>query len=437
MSLLLDAIYLLLLVAASPWLVWQAVRRASIAKDLPPSFWARCRGTPAACVFWLHAVSVGEVNLLVPLVAELERRRPDCELVLSTTTMTGMALARSRFAHLRVFYCPLDFSFAVRRAMRRIRPDLVVLAELELWPNLITAARGAGARVAIVNGRLSERSARGYGRVRPLIARVLTQVDLIAVQTAEYAERFRAIGARAETVHVTGSIKFDGASSDRANPETLRLRSLAGIAVGDTVLLAGSTQEPEEELALAAFRRFQDDFPQLKLILVPRHPDRFERVAELLSASGLPWTRRTDLDCRTVDPSARILLVDKIGELKAWWGAAQIAFVGGSLGSRGGQNMIEPAAYGCAVSFGPNTQNFRDVVGLLLAADAAVVVQDGAELTAFVERCLRDRDFAAELGARAQRVVLSQLGATSRTVVLLESLLPDGVLESDQQQAAA
>ncbi len=138
-----------------------------------------------------------------------------------------------------------------------------------------------------------------------------------------------------------------------------------------------------------------EEFPGLRLILVPRHPDRFERVADLLATSGLPWQRRTDLDNRPADASARILLVDKIGELKAWWGAAQIAFVGGSLGARGGQNMIEPAAYGCAVSFGPNTQNFRDVVALLRSADAAVVVKDGAELTAFVEKCLRDGAFAA------------------------------------------
>jgi 3-deoxy-D-manno-octulosonic-acid transferase len=438
LSLLIDAAYLLLLMAASPWLAWQAVRKGKYREGFAAKFWGAVprRTSERRCV-WLHAVSVGEVNLLVPLVAEIERRWPDCDCVISTTTMTGMALARSRFARLSVFYCPLDFSFAVRRALRRIRPDLVVLAELELWPNLIAAARRADARVAIVNGRLSERSLRGYLRIRPLVARTLARIDLIAAQTDQYAQRFKAIGARDEAVRVTGSIKFDGASSDRKNPETLRLRSLAGIADGDDVLLAGSTQEPEEALALAAFCRLKDQFPRLKLVLVPRHPERFGRVADLLAGSGLLWQRRTDLDVGPADASARILLVDKIGELKSWWGAAHIAFVGGSIGSRGGQNMIEPAAYGCAVSFGPNTQNFRDVVGLLLAADAAVVVHDGAELTAFVEKCLRDSVFATDLGARAQRVVLSQLGATARTVDLLAELFPTGTVASSRQQAAA
>ncbi len=262
MALLLDAVYLLLLAMASPWLVWQAVRKGKYREGFAAKFFGAVprRTSQRRCV-WLHAVSVGEVNLLVPLVVEIERRWPDCECVISTTTMTGMALARSRFAHLSVFYCPLDFSFAVRRAMRRIRPDLLVLAELELWPNLISAARRSGARVAIVNGRLSERSQRGYLRIRPLIARTLGRIDLFAVQTPQYAERFKAIGASGDSVQVTGSIKFDGANSDRPHPETLRLRSLAGIADGDIVLLAGSTQEPEEELALAAFCRWRRNFP--------------------------------------------------------------------------------------------------------------------------------------------------------------------------------
>ncbi len=425
LPLLLDAVYLLLLVAASPWLAWKALRKGKYREGFAAKFLGCVprRTSERPCV-WLHAVSVGEVNLLVPLVAELAHGWPDCQCVISTTTMTGMALARTRFAELSVFYCPLDFSFAVRRAMGRIRPDLVVLAELELWPNLIAAACRAGARVAIVNGRLSERSLRGYRRIRPLVARTLGRIDLIAVQTAEYAERFKAIGARDESVRVTGSIKFDGAGSDRSNPETVRLRSLAGLAEGDIVLLAGSTQEPEEEMALAAFRRFGDEFPRLRLILVPRHPDRFQRVAQLLDRAARPgsggriWTRagrtRRPASCwSTRSASSRP------------GGAAQIAFVGGSLGSRGGQNMIEPAAFGCAVSFGPNTQNFRDVVSLLLTVDAAEVIRTPAEFEAWVGLCLADPAYAAALGDRAKTIVAAQRGATGRTVELLEALMGD------------
>jgi 3-deoxy-D-manno-octulosonic-acid transferase len=222
---------------------------------------------------------------------------------------------------------------------------------------------------------------------------------------------------------VTGSIKFDGASTDRCNPATQRLAALAGIQDTDAVFLAGSTQEPEESLAVEVFAKLVTTHPNLRLILVPRHAERFEEVARMLDKSGHIWQRRSALETERVNPSARILLVDVIGELAAWWGTASIAFVGGSLGKRGGQNMIEPAAYGAAVSFGPNTWNFRDVVAMLLAREAAVVVQDGAEMEAFVRRCLDDPEFAARLGQKARSLVLEQLGAADRTLELLGRLV--------------
>jgi 3-deoxy-D-manno-octulosonic-acid transferase len=306
--------------------------------------------------------------------------------------------------------------------MARVRPMLLVLAELELWPNLIAAARSAGANVAVVNGRLSDKSFRGYGRLRPLVRWLLARVDVIAAQNAQYADRFLALGARHETVYVTGSLKFDGATTDRDNPRTTALKMLANLRASDVVFLAGSTQEPEEQLALDAYQQLSNTHPALRLVIVPRHPERFEEVARLLAASGLPWQRRTDLDRQPADPRARILLVDRVGELAAWWGTAAIAYVGGSMGERQGQNMIEPAAYGAAVSFGPKTRNFKDVVAALLSANAAVVVHDGTELTAFVRRALDEPGFADDLGARAQRMVTSQLGATVRTVDLLDAM---------------
>jgi len=422
---LLNLVYLLLILAALPWLAWAAVRKGKYRRGYAAKLFGLVprRDSDKTCV-WLHAVSVGEVNLLAPLIREIERRRPDWQCVVSTTTATGMALARKKYAHLSVFYCPLDFSWAVRAAVRRIRPDVLVLAELELWPNLIRAARRGGAKVAVVNGRLSERSFQGYRRTRPLVARLMRQIDLVAVQDGTYAERFRALGARPETVHVTGSIKYDGARTDRDNPTTRRLAELAGFEPDDVVLLAGSTQEPEETVALDVYRRLCPAWSRLRLVLVPRHPERFEKVAQLLDQSGIRWQRRTDLDRGEPDRTARVLLVDVVGELGAWWGTAQIAFVGGSLGNRGGQNMIEPSAYGCAVSFGPNTRNFRDIVAALLAREAAVVVRDGEELARFVRRCLEDPPYAAALGSRARRQVVAQLGATERTFRLL-AMLPE------------
>jgi len=449
---LLNLVYLLLLAFSLPWFAWQAVRKgkyregfaAKLLGIVPRRDEAGAEGGKK-CI-WLHAVSVGEVNLLAPLLKRIEAERPDWQCVISTTTMTGMALAKKKYARHSPFYCPFDFSWAVKTALRRMRPDVLVLAELELWPNLVRSAKKRGAKVAVVNGRLGEKSFRRYRRIRPLVAGLLRRIDLLAVQDETCAERFRQLGARPETVYVTGSMKYDGAQTDRANSATTQLTSLAGFSPDDVVLLAGSTQEPEEEMALTTFCELSRKWPQLRLVLVPRHPDRFEPVARLLDSSGLAWRRRTKLGSgewsvesgeqgqaeKAAAPSTlrsplstvRVLLVDVVGELGAWWGTAQIAFVGGSLGSRGGQNMIEPAAYGAAVSFGPNTWNFRDIVAAMLDQGSAVVVRSPAEFTRFVNRCLDEPEYASELGRRAQSLVLSQLGATDRTFALLSATLP-------------
>ncbi|MCA9267151.1 MAG: 3-deoxy-D-manno-octulosonic acid transferase [Planctomycetales bacterium] len=438
MRYVLNFVYLTLLAVASPWLLWAAFRKGKYREGFAEKLLGRApvREGDRPCV-WLHAVSVGEVNLLAVLIAEIERRRPDVECVISTTTHTGYQLAKKKHPAHTVFYCPLDFSWAVEQAMRAVRPDVLALAELELWPNLIAAARRSGARVAVVNGRLGEKSFRGYSRIRPLVRRVLRQIDLIAVQSEAGAERFAALcqtsapaqqNAPAQesrpTICVTGSLKFDGASADRDNPQTARLARLAGIDSSDVVFLAGSTQDPEEALALAAYQSCAAEFPQLRLIVVPRHPDRFDKVAALLDESGVAWARRSQLREGEPPAKARVLLVDTIGELGHWWGAADVAYVGGSMGSRGGQNMIEPAAYGAAVSFGPCTWNFREVVALLASGDAAAVVHSGAEMTDFLRECLKRPELRHELGDRARRLVAQQQGAVARTIDALAPLLP-------------
>ncbi|MCA9207069.1 MAG: 3-deoxy-D-manno-octulosonic acid transferase [Planctomycetales bacterium] len=428
MRYLLNLVYCLLAVAVSPWLLYAAIRKGKYREGWAAKLWGStpvCRSGRTRV--WLHAVSVGEVNVLRPVLKRIAARHPDWECVVSTTTKTGYELARRLFPQQTVFYCPLDFSWAVARAMRRTPPDLLVLVELELWPNLIAAAKRHGASVAIINGRLSDKSARGYARFRWFIRRVLGNVDLILAQNEEYATRFRELlsdpvgGTR---VQVSGSLKFDGAATERANPATQRLAKLVGIEPGDLVFLAGSTQAPEEAFAVECFRRLSPEHPELRLILVPRHPERFDEVARILEASSCMWQRRSQLHDAGAMSEARILLVDTIGELGAWWGAAHIGFVGGSLGSRGGQNMIEPAAYGVAVSFGPNTRNFRDVVSMMLDREAAVVVRDQAELERFVARCLTDSVLRQSLGDRARELVGEQLGATDRTVAALSELLP-------------
>ena len=297
MPYLFNVFYVFLILAAFPWLLAQAIRKGKYRQGYAEKFLGLVprRTSNGPCV-WLHAVSVGEVNLLAPLLGLIGETRPDWECVVSTTTLTGMALAKKKYPGLCVFYCPLDFTWAVGRAMGRIRPDLLVLAELELWPNLVRAARRSGARVAVVNGRLSEHSFAGYRRIRPLAAAMLRRIDLLAVQDAVYARRFLALGADPRSLHVTGSMKYDGAATDRRNPATLRLAALAGFQPDDVVFLAGSTQEPEEAAALDVFRRLQPAWPKLRLVLVPRHPERFETVGRMLDAAGVAWQRRTGLD---------------------------------------------------------------------------------------------------------------------------------------------
>ena len=425
MSILFNIVYVSLLMVALPWYVWQALRTGKYRADLQTRLTGRVpvRQGNQPCV-WLHAVSVGEVNLLAPLIAGLEEALPNMDCVISSTTDAGVALARDKYGPRCVFRCPLDFSWAVRAALQRIRPNVLVLAELELWPNLILATKRRGSKIAIINGRLSDRSYRGYNRIRWIVRQLLRNTDVIGAQNEQYADRFTDLGAASSSVHVTGSLKFDGANTNRDNPVTKHLATLAQFSTDDVVLLAGSTQDPEEEMALAVYQKVAAEYPQLRLIIVPRHPERFEAVATMLCRSEMLWQRRSELGQeKKTKTEARILLIDAVGELGAWWGTAQIAYVGGSMGSRGGQNMIEPAAYGAVVSFGPHTQNFRDVVAALLAAEAAVVVHDRDELEQFIRRAIKDKHFANHYGRSAKTLVMQHKGATARTVKLLMPLL--------------
>jgi 3-deoxy-D-manno-octulosonic-acid transferase len=422
----LDALYLLVLLVASPWLLYKSLTTGKYRRGLWAKFTGRAflRTNSAACV-WFHGVSVGEIHLLRQLVAKFRQRHPEWQCVISTTTDTGFEEATKRYPDLSVFYWPLDSSWAVRRALRRVRPNLVVLAEGELWPNFLLAAKAMGVPVAVVNGRLSPRSAQRFQRLRWLVRPLLGRLDLIAAQTPDYAESYRALGAL--DVHVTGSIKFDGVESNRHNPRTRELRRLLAIADDDLVWIAGSTQAPEEQIALDIYRRLTAEHPRLRLVLVPRQRERFDEVAALLHRSGEPFFRRSEIapfsQSAIRNPQSTIVLVDTIGELGALWGLADVAFVGGSLdGKRGGQNMIEPAAYGAAVAFGPHVWNFKEIAARLVEAGAAIKVADGASLEEVIRRLLNDENERTRLGAAARQFVFTQQGATERTLDLLGEL---------------
>jgi 3-deoxy-D-manno-octulosonic-acid transferase len=440
-TVLLDVVYLVVVILALPWVVW---RKISGGRPVAAP-WKRFTGTvslpeppPHASRIWLHGVSVGEVQLLASLAAELERQAGEAgrsiDLVVSSSTTTGLDVAAKRFGSDRAFPCPLDFSWAVSRAISTVRPAAIVLGELELWPNLLRIAAQHNIPVIVANARMSPRSFRGYSRIRSIVQRMLSRVAVVSARSQEDADRFESLGAR--DVCVTGSMKFDGVRGDRTATEVQRLRSLAGFVADDNILLAGSTQAPEERLAAETFCSLSETHPRLRLVVVPRHVERTAEVSATLDALGLRWQLRSRLDDDGPDPETRVLLVDTTGELGWWWGTSTIAFVGGSLdGRRGGQNMIEPAAYGAAVCFGPHTRNFRDEVAGLLAAEAAVVVQDGPDLTAFVARCLADPVWATSLGSRASAVVAAARGATAATAGIILGRLRTPV--ADQQRHPA
>lgn len=433
---LFNIVYGVLLLIASPVLLYRRLRYGKYRDGWSEKLWGRLpvRTSERPCV-WLHAVSVGEVLQLRSVMKLLVAQRPNWEFVITTTTRTGLDVARREFSEHTVCYCPLDFSWAVRTALTRIRPTALVLVELELWPNLIAAAKSLGISLSLINGRLSARSFRGYRQVRWLVGRLLRQFDLIAVQNPEYARRFLSLGASTQRVAITGSIKFDGVQHDRGNPRTAEIRRHFGLRDGEIVFIAGSTQAPEESLALDTWQSLREEFPSLRLILVPRHAERFDEVANLVISRGWPLRRRTD--AATGDsPAETVLLLDTLGELGACWGLADIAFVGGSLTRRGGQNMLEPAAYGAAVLFGPNTQNFRDIVEQLLSRRAARMVASGAELTEAVRDFLRQPETRQALGDPAREFVASQQGAATRTVALLLQTIA-GFHENMVRQRAA
>lgn len=431
MPFLLNLIYLALLLALAPILVIRSLRTGRYREGWSEKVLGESplRIGDRPCL-WFHAVSVGEVLLLKPILAELSRRRPGWEVVISTTTSTGLSVARRTFPDLVTFYAPLDFSWATRRAISRIRPTVLALVELELWPNLVWSAKEAGARVAIVNGRLSSRSHRGYSRLRGPLGPTLRRIDTVAAQTDEYAARFVDLGIPRQNVRVTGSIKYDGLECDRNNPKTLALRRELGLSTADLVFVAGSTMEGEEAAALNAYRAARVEHPRLRLVIVPRHADRFEKVASWLRDQGEPLIRRSQpyVPKTRIEPPP-VILVDTLGELSAIWGLADVAFVGGSLiPGRGGQNMMEPAAFGASVLFGPHTENFRETVEQLLTVGGARRVANAAELTACLIADLDDPETAASRGEAGRAHVLAQNGASDRTMAELDRLVEPSVL---------
>ncbi len=426
--LLLDTLYLLALAAASPYLVWRRLLTGRYRRYLGAKLLGALAPLPRGRrPVWFHGVSVGEIHLLVTLVRAFRERFPGVPVVVTSTTDTGLAEAVARFGAEVVRPYPLDFSWACRSAIRRLRPRLIVLAESELWPNFLAAAKSQGVPVVVVNARISPRSFGRLARLKGLAARMLLRpVAHFAAQDSATAARLVGLGVRAEAVSVAGSIKYDGALKAGAAGDESPLGKLLGLADAPAkppVWVAGSTHAPEEAICLETWAKLRERVPDLVLVLVPRHPDRFAEVAELCRAKGVLFARRSQLVGPLAAPPG-VVLLDSVGELGAAWRLADVGFTGGSFdGVRGGQSMIEPAGYGVPVAFGPHVWNFADAAKRLVEAGGAARVADAGQLFSALLGWLGDKAARREAGAKALALVEAQQGATGRTLDVIAGYL--------------
>jgi len=429
------AVYTLLtilaFVVASPWFAWQAFRHHKYVGSLGQRLGRLPVGinVDEDASVWVHAVSVGEVLAARALIPDLRRRYPHLRIFLSTTTRTGQQVAQQRVPDADgVFYFPLDLPFSVRRTLDRIRPHLFVMVETEIWPTLLRACRARGVKTALVNGRISARSYPRYRLIRPVLRRVLADVDRFCMQSEESARRVIDIGAPRDRVSVTGSLKFDalevpGPTTGASGPD--RVLRYFRVREGRPVVIAASTLLGEDGPVLAAFREVQRGEPDALLVVAPRHPERFDEVTALARAEGFRVARRSALPI-DAEPRADVVVLDTIGELARLFQVDTAVFVGGSLVNAGGHNILEPAVFGKPVVFGPHMQNFAEIAAMFLENGAAVQVDSPRGLTEALVALTRDPVQRASLGAAARALVAANRGARERTLDVLAELLPPG-----------
>ncbi|WP_461518314.1 lipid IV(A) 3-deoxy-D-manno-octulosonic acid transferase [Porticoccus sp.] len=375
-------------------------------------------------VIWVHSVSVGETLAAVPMIRELQRRYPHALLAVTTMTPTGSARVKAVFGDsVYHVYAPYDLPCVLRRFLKRLHPDLLVIMETELWPNLIHCCQEQQIPVVVANARLSANSAKGYRKFAALTSPMLGCINTIAAQHQADGERFLSLGLSAQQLVVTGNIKFDLDIDDELKQRAAELRSQWRGTSGRPVLLAASTHRGEDDIVLDAFARLLEHYPHLLLVLVPRHPERFDEVARLCEARKLQVVRRSGgvvPDC-----GDQVLLGDTMGELLLFFGACDIAFVGGSLVPVGGHNLIEPAAWQVPVLSGPQLFNFVEASRLLLQADGMAICEDATTIAAKVAELLASPETAARMGAAAKSVADNNRGALERLLAVIErQLLP-------------
>lgn len=397
-------------------------------------------------VVWLHCVSVGETQAARPLVKAILENFPEYELVVSNTTRTGHNLAVEVFKDQAglVFYFPFDWKFSVRRALRKIKPDVVLIMETEIWFNFIRETAKTGAKIAIINGRLSEKSAKRYKIIQKTLRRVLRSIDLVLMQTGADAQRLLAVGGRNTRIRTTGNIKFDQSYNETESELTREFRQRFAVSKDAPLIIAASTHAPEEKLILEAFNKvWKNSTGKLpRLMIVPRHPERFAEVAQAIKTTGFSWVKRSE-NPSARDASAEIILLDSIGELRSVYPLAEIVFVGGSLIPHGGQSVLEPAIEGKTIVTGFYTMNFKAIVEEFIKQNALIQLaklsrrEAPEKLAEVFSDLLQNERKRTELAENARRVMQESRGATARTVESLKPLFRGKSIESSSQNQIA
>jgi 3-deoxy-D-manno-octulosonic-acid transferase len=423
-------LYDILLMLALPFIIAFAVTRSLRGKRRREGLAERLGFAPAfapagAPVVWVHAVSVGETVAVRPLLKAIRGRYPGAEIVLSHVTETGREIARTIPEADHCIYFPFDLPFAVRRTVERVRPDLVVIMETEIWPNFLRELGRRRIPAVLVNGRISDRSFGRYLRLRTVFRRILGDFAALCMQSEEDARRMAAIGADPSRVHVTRNLKYDLRPAPVLPERMAALRDRYRIDGDLPLFIAASTHRGEDEIVVSAYQRLLDEGHRIGMVLVPRHPERAAEVAVLVGRAGLSWRRRSELGAdSSLLAAGELLIVDTVGELMEFYALSDLVFVGGSLVPTGGHNPLEPASLAKPVLFGPHMTNFREIAALLTGFGGACQVADGAALTEMLRTLLDDPSRRHGMGERGVRFMEENAGATERNLAVIASFLP-------------
>ncbi len=430
MPIIFDSIYLTASVLGAPYILFKMLTSERHRSGLYQRFGIVSERTSKKPGIWIHGASVGEVITAKSIVEKIDREFPEWETFISTTTNTGYSVAKQNFSGKPIFYFPVDLSWITRKVLRRIRPSCIILIELEIWPNFLVSVYEENIPLIIVNGRISNKSFKAYriiSRISGAFYNSLTnKMNTYCARTELDAQRFRDLGISSEQVFVTGTMKYDNIPTHINENSKNELADLFRIKDNDLVLIGGSTHEGEEEILLRIFERLSKTYPNLRLIIAPRHIERTRDVSRLIEKKGFTPVLKTSVDSSNYgwqNSKKEIILIDTVGDLEKIYALSDYVFVGKSLVPSGGQNMMEPAGLGKPVVFGPHVFNFKEEVDMLLRNEAAKMVETEDELCGTIESFIKNPEAAKEMGLRAQEVVSEKRGATEKNMDIIREIL--------------